>query len=280
MLGIVDLLGLRGFDAAARCKLVRHQDARYDVHDLVRRGWMDAYQARQARPIFDGIEFVISFVGLEGTRARLLGVYRVAGRRDGTAVPLPPDCPHSEWLNSPHFYDLIHVPGFEDLENRVVIDWGKGALAWHQQLRNKEVVEILPRGQLLAPFRDYLDFTLSHSELEYLFAHESANSEWRARLSAVAGIYLILATTTGAQYIGSAYGASGIWGRWACYARDGHGGNSKLRALLKANQAYPDGFRYSILQILPGSMARAEVLGFERRYKIKLGSRATGLNDN
>jgi hypothetical protein len=192
----------------------------------------------------------------------------------------PAGCPYVEWRKSAFCYDLVRVPGFEDLEDRVVIDWGKGTLAWHQQLRNKEVVEILPRGQLLAPFRDYLDFMHTDGELRYLFAHESANSEWRARLSAVAGVYLILATTTGAQYIGSAYGAAGIWGRWACYARDGHGGNTKLQALLKTDAAYPDSFRYSVLQILPRSVARAEVIALERRFKLKLGSRATGLNDN
>ncbi len=34
-LGIVDLLVLRGFDRTRPAKLVRHQDARYDVHDLM-----------------------------------------------------------------------------------------------------------------------------------------------------------------------------------------------------------------------------------------------------
>src|SRR6185503_3532080 len=65
---------------------------------------------------------------------------------------------------------------------------------------------------------------LTHGELRYLFEHQEANSEWRARLAAVAGVYLILATTTGRQYVGSATGIEGLWGRWAAYAVDGHGG--------------------------------------------------------
>src|SRR5207245_9343273 len=101
--------------------------------------------------------------------------------------------------------------------------------------------------------------------------------EWRARLAAVAGVYLILATTTGALYIGSACGTEGIWGRWAAYARDGHGGNMLLKELLAADPAYPAAFSYSILQILPKTFAREEVLEWERRYKEKLGSRAKGL---
>jgi hypothetical protein len=280
-LGILDLLQLRGYDSSKPAKLVRHQDSRLDVQDLLRRGWFEAYQARQSKPIFDGCQFIVSFAGLGGTKARLIGVYRVHKKHsDAANIPVPTGCPYTDWTKSAYFYELTREPGYEDLENRVVIEWGKGALAWHQWLSNKEVIEILPKGQLRSPFRDYLEFTLTHAELVDLYCHEDANREWRARLAAVAGVYLILATTTGAQYVGSASGIDGIWGRWSAYARDGHGGNLLLRELLDADPAYPAAFSYSILQILPKTFARDEVLGWEARYKEKLGSRAKGLNLN
>jgi len=81
--GLLDLLRLRGFDPAFRSKLVRHQDKRYDPHDLLRRGWLDAYQGFQVRPIFDGLDYIVSFVVAGGTHARLVGVYTVLGRRPG-----------------------------------------------------------------------------------------------------------------------------------------------------------------------------------------------------
>ncbi len=280
MLGILDLLALRGYDRKKPAKLVRHKSPKDDVQDLLRRGWFDAYQSHQRLPVFDGCESIVSFIGTEGTKALFVGVYRVTGRRAGSEGKLPPGCPHTEWLRDKYFYDLVREPGYEDLERRVIIDWGKGARAWLQRVSNKEVVEILPKGQFLTPFRDYLEFTLTRTELVDLFAHEDANREWRARLSAVAGIYLILATTTGNQYVGSAYGTDGIWGRWATYARDASGGNVLLRKLIDTDPAYPDAFSYSILQILPKTFARDEVIGWERRYKQKLGSRATGLNSN
>jgi hypothetical protein len=278
-LGIVDLLGLRGFDATRPTKLVRHQDRRCDVIDLMRRGWLEFYQATQSRPVFDRCERIVSFVGAGGTRARLIGVYRVLGRRDGRGIPIPyPKGFPPELSTFRYFYDLERESGYEDLEYRVVIEWGKGALAWVQTLANKEVVELLPKGQLLPPFRDYLEFTLTHAELKELYEHEDANREWRARLAAVAGVYLILATTTGQQYVGSAHGTEGIWGRWAAYARNGHGGNKLLKDLVENDPAFPAAFSYSILQILPKSFARSEVLAWEQQYKEKLGSRATGLN--
>ena len=245
----------------------------------MRRRLLDFYQATQKRPVFDGCERIVSFIGTEGTKARFIGVYRVRGRSDRRHIPspprgFPPDC----LKGVRYYYDLERERGYEDLENRVVIEWGKGALAYVQRLSNKEVVELLPRGQLRPPFRDYLEFTLTHAELKELYDHEDANREWRARLAAVAGIYLILAATTGAQYVGSAHGAEGIWGRWAAYARDGHGGNKLLKDLIDNDPAYPAAFSYTILQILPKSFARSEVLAWEQRYKEKLGSRATGLN--
>lgn len=114
--------------------------------------------------------------------------------------------------------------------------------------------------------------------MKYLFAHEEAHRDWKAALSAVGGVYLLLAEKTGRQYVGSAYGTMGIWGRWHHYAKSGHGGNVKLRKLMKKDAEYPSGFRFSVLQILPRTMGKNKVLEREMLYKEKLGTRATGLN--
>jgi hypothetical protein len=195
---------------------------------------------------------------------------------------IPAECPyHDHWrTSSKYYYELKRQSQFKDLEGRVIIDWGSGALAWHQHLKNKRVIEVMPPGRFLDPFSDYLDFSLSHSQLRELIEKSTAHRDWKAALSAVAGVYLILAETTGHQYVGSAYGTDGIWGRWSRYATNGHGGNAKLRTLLETDGAYPRSFRYSVLQVLPKSTTAAEVIRWESQYKLKLGSRATGLNVN
>ncbi|MDP2674053.1 MAG: GIY-YIG nuclease family protein [Dehalococcoidia bacterium] len=279
-IGILDLLRLQGFDLTKRFKLVRHQEGGHDLRDFLRRGWLEAYQAFQTKPVFNKVDFVVSFIGVGRTKSRLVGVYEVLGCKPGHAGQLPDGCPHREWLDCDYFYEMRRLPGFEELEHRVVIEWGKGTRRWDQWPKNKEVVEILPKGQLLRPFDDYLGFTLTHSELKFLCSEPETNREWRARLSAVAGVYLVLATTTGAQYVGSAHGVEGFWGRWASYAKDGHGGNKLLKDLIAKDPAYPEAFSYSILQILPPTFARSEVLKREGLYKQKLGSRAVGLNVN
>lgn len=67
----------------------RHQDKRWDSHDLLRRGWLDVYQSFQARPVFDNLDFIISFIGVGGTQARFVGVYKVVARRPGSSGVLP-----------------------------------------------------------------------------------------------------------------------------------------------------------------------------------------------
>lgn len=280
MIGFLDLLRVRGFDPSIPTKLVRHGSPRDDVHQLLRDGWLDAYQSFQRLPVFHKVQQIVSFVEDGGTRARMIGVYRVLGHRAAWRGVLPAGCPHVRWLKDKYFYEIERVPAFDDLANRVVIEWGSGTRAWHQKLREREVLEILPPGRVLEPFADYLEFTLTFQELRHLIKRSDANHEWRARLSGVAGVYLILASTTGAQYVGSAYGADGVWGRWSGYAANGHGGNALLRKLIERDPSYPDAFTFSILQILPTSTARAEVFARERRFKQKLGSRATGLNGN
>jgi hypothetical protein len=279
--GIVDILKVFGFDDQLKTKIVRHQDSRYDVPTMIREGWFDVYQSLQARPVFSGCDQIVSFVGDGGTRARFLGVYRVL--KESTALPthVPHKCPYSEWrTSSNYFYRLEYEPQYEDLVGRVVIDWGAGALQWAQHLRNKPVIEVFPKGRTLEPFSDYLDFTLSHGELKDLFSQPTAHRDWQSSLSAVAGVYLILAEHTGDQYIGSAYGAYGIWGRWQQYASNGHGSNVMLRHLVENDERYPGSFRYSVLQVLPKSTKPAEVIRWENQYKMKFGSRAIGLNQS
>jgi hypothetical protein len=167
---------------------------------------------------------------------------------------------------------------FDDFRDRIIIDWGAGTLAWVQNLDNKPVLEILESGRRLPPFEDYLEFSLTYAQMKDLFRNEEVHRDWRIPLSAVAGVYLILAERSGNLYVGSASGTEGIWGRWRNYANSGDGGNVKLREVIRNDSSYPEQFRFSVLQVLPKTMARDEVVRREALYKDKLGSRATGLN--
>jgi len=112
------------------------------------------------------------------------------------------------------FYSVKPAHHLTDYEGRLVIDWGKAAIAWFQSFsleKPKQVLEILPAG-FFRPFDGYSSISLTRPELEFLFSNTRSNEEWEGHLSRVAGIYLILDEGTGEQYIGSASGRQGIWG--------------------------------------------------------------------
>ena len=184
---------------------------------------------------------------------------------------------------NPKWYDLESITGFEDLKERVIIDWGKGTLAWvqkHNEQNIKEVIEILPTGYV-KEFSDYFDFTLTYNELKKLTEYPEANKRWIDKLSPVNGIYLILDKKTGSQYIGSAYGVNGIWGRWENYVNTkGHGGNKLLIELLDKDENYISNLQWTIFETLPANLSKDRVILYETRYKDKLGTRAFGLNAN
>jgi hypothetical protein len=279
VLSIVELLRLRGLDTDARIKLVRHQDQRFDVEALRREGFFDVYQSFQSRPVFR-CDYIVSFTGMEQNRARLVGVYRVKEELPASEAPLPRPFPRPELVNTHGFYYVLKaVPGFEALTDRVVIDWGAGALAWHQWLTDKEVVQVLPRGYV-REFPGYLDFVLTFGELVSIASHPEANREWHRMLGAVAGVYLISDMATGKQYVGSAYGAAGVIGRWMAYAATGHGGNAQLQARLAEEPEAANQFQFTLLRTLPSTLTKAEVIQYESLYKRKLGTRAFGLNSN
>jgi hypothetical protein len=99
-------------------------------------------------------------------------------------------------------------------------------------------------------------------------------SSWRVTLSAVAGVYLLSNPETGKQYVGSAQGAIGFWGRWEQYVASGYGGNQRMQDIPAAD------YQVSVLEVA-SSTADADVLAkMEARWKLKLLSRQFGLNAN
>lgn len=283
MIGLLELLSARGFvPIAKRVKLVRHKDSRLDLEALRSAGWLDTYQKYQSKPIFDGCDQIVVFFGEEGFNSRFIGVYDVGARKPAEESSLPPEFPHPEWAQAGHFfYALEKRSGFEDLEDRLIIDWGKAALAWHQWfMADRPVIEIRPRGRALAPFRDYLRVDLSFDDLVRLAAQPDAHRDWVAGLSAVGAIYLVVNALTGAQYVGSATGNGGLWQRWCEYAKTGHGHNIRLKEVCTPGAGCPAAFRFSILETFSRSVARDEALSLEAFFKRKLGTRAFGLNAN
>lgn len=258
---------------SSRVKYVRHKGHDKEYQDIIKdvlanKNQLEEYQKNQDKPIFSDCDYIVSFIGLDGAKALFWNVFKVWQVR--------------QFENGKYYYDLEELNLFDELSYRVVIDWGKGALAWHQHYQNvdKSVLEIYPKGYI-GSFPGYDQILLTYSELELLINNPDGNKDWRYALAAVSAIYLIVDKNTAdeKQYIGSAYGAQGLWGRWSQYVKNGHGDNMTLVKLCE-QENYQQNFTFTILKTLPKNLQEHEVIAIESLFKKKLGSRVHGLNAN
>jgi hypothetical protein len=282
MLTLEHILTPFGFDTSRPTKLVRHQEQGIDVAALHHVGQFEFYQTFQGRPVFANCEQIVSFLGGTGTHATFVGVYTVLGVTGPRAIKLPKTFLFPKmYVSDVYVYDLVRDERFDALIDRLVIDWGAGTRSWFQKFRpgEKEVVEVLPRGYV-KEFPGFLDFILRFDELKAMIENPTANREWHRMLGSVAGVYLILDTRTGRQYVGSAYGTGGIIARWSQYSRNGHGGNAQLKMLFDERTNARNDLQFSVLQTLSPTLTAREVIAYEQLHKEKLGTRAHGLNSN
>ena len=284
ILTISKLLSEAGLDITKKIKLVRHKDNRkeqliegesvvgnpYEWYIKDRQTFIN-YQAEQSEDRFKDVDYIVSFIGEEGTTARMVGVYRVLGHDEEKMKRI---------ANGRFFYRMEEVPGFDELNERVIIDWGKSAITWHQWLHknDKEVVAIERKGiDWVCP--DYEEIMLSYEQLQRIFNDQI--SVWKNKLSSSNCIDVISDSMSGNLYVGSTYNREGIWGRWKDYASTGHGGDVELVKLLEADPDYAKKyFTWAILQVLPLGIQDEKAISIETLWKNKLGRTACALNRN
>jgi hypothetical protein len=164
-------------------------------------------------------------------------------------------------------YRLTPDERLNDLTGRLVIEWGNAQRTWIQRADNQDKLVL----ELREAFREevfpgFTRFVYPLSKIERLPV------TWVSALSASRGIYLLTCPKTSEQYVGSASGAEGLYGRWLSYVRDGHGGNVGLKS------RDPSDYQVSILEVVGSSATKEEILKLEELWKGKLQSREMGLN--
>lgn len=273
------------FDASNAIKLVRHADNRktkvimgkiYECSllDLFRyeRGVLENYQREQKKGTFDKTEFIVVFLGEKGTNSRFAAVYKIVGKQQSPYR-------ENEWI-----FDFQEVEEFKLLSCRIVIDWGKGTVSWHQDYREKTKAVIrvddgFEDSNGVPRFVSFNDTLLSYRELRAIF--ENNDETWKSVLKSNNCIYMITDEKTGKQYVGSTYGQDGIWGRWMYYFNTcGHGGNKMLEDVISQDPDYARHFHWSILEILPNDILEEDAINRENLYKRKFMTREFGYNKN
>jgi hypothetical protein len=274
-----DLLERVGVDLR-QTRLLRHQDERLGRRSPYR-VWFDdrvafeTYQSTQLtdrRSYFTGQHWA-SFVGTPDGRTLFVGLYDVSLIGCCTEVQVDALGGHDLAAGKYDRYECRLRPALDEYRGRLFVDWGTGSAhrAWVQKATgrsgNKPIVE-LARTVSEPPFPGYAAFICALSEVE------SLPIGWATALSAARGVYLLTCPRTREQYVGAAYGEEGFLGRWLQYARNGHGGNIRLRSRDQTD------YQASILEIASFATSEADIIEMEARWKAKLQSREMGLNAN
>ena len=180
--------------------------------------------------------------------------------------------PHMDGIDkagSCDVYKLTLPDTLSDFIGKLFIDWGPGALAWVQYAdRNDKPVTELRLAFREPAFPGFLNFIQSLSKLDNL------PKSWIAALQSSRGVYLLTCPKTKEQYVGSATGEEGFWGRWQEYVQTGHGGNLGLKS------RDPSDYQVSILEVAGSSATTDDIRMMEGRWQSKLQSREMGLNRN
>ncbi len=278
MLGFSLFLDKLGFDPATT-KLLRH-----DLNGLAawRRGHeafscFASFQSRKVNPYSTSTQvchFLPGPVLSDGRQSALyVGTTRIVDRWNWDSLRLPhqvdpiilESVKSAEGLEA---YDLEWITSAAPWSERLLIEWGTGARAWHQwaDRQPKQILEWRMTSQE-PPFPGFSAFISRISELP------GFPISWHAALGSVRGIYLLV-TNDGQQYVGSAYGADGFTGRWRTYLTNGHGNNVRLR-----EGGHRD-YTVSILEVASPDMSASDIIEREGFWKNRLGARAYGLNAN
>jgi hypothetical protein len=241
------------------------------VHALYdyRRELFDQYQREQLRKNFKGIKYLVVFLGEKSTTSKFVGVYKICGQSD------------SPYAENEVVLDLVHLDVFNELEETIIMDWGKGTLQWCQYYSNKKPVICRVakshKSNLIPKFEGYLETILNYAELALIINHP----DWVEQLKNKNCVYAILDTLTGKIYIGSTYNKQGIYGRWIDYASTGHGDNKDLEGkILKDPNYAKNHFQWTILEELDINIEEKDAIEREKMWKRKLKTNQFGYNNN
>lgn len=274
-----DVLEKAGLDPA-KVKLIRHSLADEGFKRCYCAGMVREYTAHQKVGFSKGYNYWAVFIGEKGNYARLYGVYKVGGSVSDTPDIKPAGYPDEEEFNGENaYFDLQKVSILQEYEGRMVIDWGQSARMWHQKGTTEKAIVAIDSVDK-QPFVGYEKVILTYDKLKEIVEDDINYELWQAALSNVKGVYLILDTASGKQYVGSAYGDRGILGRWECYVNSFHGNNKLMKETICAYPERYKYFRFSILQIFSKSTMDSLIVHAESQWKEKLGTIDFGMNDN
>lgn len=254
-----DILKRNNLDSR-RTKLIRHSMKHKRFKKCYEKGYFDVYQRLQSKNFFNNCDFVLSFISEPGTSAKFIGCYEAGEGKPVSKEIMPQGFPVPEMFEEAYYiFDLKQTDIMGDLKERLIIDWGKATVSWHQWAINDKAVLAIQANPKYE-FKGFDKVILKYDQLKEIISDNILYENWHTALSSVYAIYLIVDETDGKQYVGSAYGSGGLLARWKCYVETKHGGDTKIKEIICNTPERYKNFQFSILQIMPKTISPEEVM--------------------
>jgi GIY-YIG catalytic domain len=245
-------------------RFVRHQDGRtkgnrtpYSLFKHRYHEFME-YQSHQSlrnESYFGDAKYWAVFVVTPQRENLFVGLYNVISKcrsKVGTVV-----------LGSPLqeeeiCYELVLSEELKEYKNKLTIEWGKGVMNWiHRADQQKKAILSIRQNEFEPPFPGYLML------IEHLSAIDGLPDSWIGRLREAKGVYLLTCSKTDENYVGSATGEGGFYGRWQEHAAVGGDG-------VRFKNREPGELQVSILEVAGSGMTEADIVEAEYRWMKKL----------
>lgn len=283
---ILDQNGLQRRDVALALHKVPTAWGRVALAGLVETD-IDAFEAYQSTHAA-GPEATVrkraimaSFLALPDGELCFVGLYRRRGEAPVTIEGLRGDAAFMrmvaavdpdvqlESLATRARFSFDRMDEMAELRGRLVVaDPGGRAYMRLAETTCLPVLELRRTWGLTPPAPDWQGFVVT-AELV-----RSLPSTWAARLREWRGVYLIVDERDGARYVGSAYGAENLLGRWRSHVARDRGVTVELQ------RRDPATFRFSILELVAPTARAEDVVALESLWKERLHTRRFGLNAN
>lgn len=281
MIKLVDLLNIKQEDFADyKLHFATDANDKRKPYNMFLIDKFGEWQSNQTNKNFNR-KYVISLIYYDKDVWLFGGVYKVENTKP---VPIY----YSNGWHGWH-YQLSLTDNQKDLIGRVFVKYKKPFRASYPclELQTKNgntpadicISSITDKRVSINDFNGFDNVNIPYQSLKYIIENEITS--WKTALSNVKGVYIIVDTLTGKQYVGSAYGENCIWQRWTEYAKNGHGENVELKKILQNNGLdYRNNFKYSILEVCNMNLGSEYIIGREAYWKDVLMTREYGLNQN
>lgn len=244
----------------------------------------ETYQSthpRQAEATLKARDVMASFVTRGDGTLTFVGLYQQNGWTERSAKELEADPAmqalftfigskrgfEERGIKSRAQFSLMLMAELAELRGRLIVaDPGARAHMRLAETTPLSIVAITPEPDLCPSMPDWRDLVIDTATLRAL------PRRWAETLRHWRGIYLIMDTSDGARYVGAAYGAENLLGRWQAHIAGEFGVTREL------SRRDPNYFTFTILDLVSPVARIDEVTQLEHTWIERLHTRRFGLN--